>query len=122
MMIGTVLELVLLDHYEGALQLLPIITINVAFICTVILFFYKKRIIFTIFKSSLVLLIGVGVYGTFLHLKENYQFEVEMKPTAKTFDLFLESLSGALPSLAPLSLLAMALIGYAYLKLTKQNL
>ena len=67
-------------------------------------------------------MIGVGVYGTFLHLKENYQFEVEMKPTAKTFDLFLESLSGALPSLAPLSLLAMALIGYAYLKLTKQNL
>ena len=47
----------------------------------------------------------------------NFEFEQEMKPTAKTWDLFVESLSGAFPALAPLTLIILSLIGYTYLKL-----
>ena len=62
-----------------------------------------------------------GVYGTFLHLRANFEFEQEMKPTETGLNLFLESLSGALPALAPGSLIALALIGYSYLILLKQK-
>jgi len=44
-----------------------------------------------------------------------------MKPTATKWELFSESLSGALPTLAPMSMLVLALIGYSYLILIKQQ-
>ncbi|MDX1314396.1 MAG: hypothetical protein R3356_02740, partial [Eudoraea sp.] len=45
----------------------------------------------------------------------------EMTPSAKGWDLFVESLSGALPALAPGSMIVLALIGYSYLILLKQK-
>ena len=62
-----------------------------------------------------------GVYGVFLHLQSNFEFEQDMKPTATNRELFSESLSGALPTLAPMSLLVLAFIGYSYLILIKQH-
>jgi hypothetical protein len=62
-----------------------------------------------------------GIYGTFLHLRANYEFELEMKPNARDWDLFIESLSGALPTLAPGSMIVLALIGYSYILLLKQK-
>jgi len=62
-----------------------------------------------------------GVYGTFLHLNANYEFEQEMRPTETTWNLFVESLSGALPVLAPCSMIVLALLGYSYLLLLKHK-
>ena len=62
-----------------------------------------------------------GIYGAFLHLQANYEFEQDMKPTANFWELFSESLSGALPTLAPMSMVVLALIGYSYLILIKQQ-
>ena len=60
-----------------------------------------------------------GLYGVFLHLQANFQFEQEMTPTHTNWELFTESLSGAIPALAPGSLVAFSIIGYSYSKLTK---
>ena len=51
----------------------------------------------------------------------SFTFEQDMKPTANFWELFLESLSGALPTLAPMSMIVLALIGYSYLILIKQQ-
>ena len=56
-----------------------------------------------------------------LHLQANYEFEQDMKPTAGFWQLILESISGALPTLAPMSLLVLACIGYSYLILTQHQ-
>jgi len=61
------------------------------------------------------------IYDVVLHLQANYEFEQDMKPTANFWELFSESLSGALPTLAPMSLLVLAFIGYSYLILIKQH-
>ncbi|MCX2718026.1 hypothetical protein [Lentiprolixibacter aurantiacus] len=121
MMVGTALELYLLNHYEGTLQLIPIICIGASITTLAILHFHRTTYTIRIYKLVLGLTALSGVYGTFLHLQANFEFEVEMKPTAKTWDLFLESLSGALPSLAPGSMIVLALIGYSYLLLLKQK-
>ncbi|MBO6606107.1 hypothetical protein [Psychroserpens sp.] len=122
MLIGTVLELYLLGHYEDTLQLVPILCIALSLIFMVALVFTKTLILFRAFKLVLVLTALSGLYGTYLHLQSNFEFEYDMTPTATNWELFLESLSGALPALAPLSMVVLALIGYTYLLITKQKL
>jgi len=121
MIVGTAMELYLLDHYEDVEQLIPIVCIGVAFLLIVILFFSRTKIITILFQVILGITALSGFYGTFLHLQANFEFEQEMKPTAKVWDLFVESLSGALPTLAPGSMIVLALIGYSYLILLKQK-
>ncbi len=121
MMLGTALELVLLGHYEDTQQLIPILCISVAILLMFVLFFRRTKLTIGIFKLLMLITALSGIYGTFLHLRANYEFEQEMKPTTAGWDLFLESLSGALPTLAPCSMIVLALIGYSYLILLKQQ-
>ena len=121
MMIGTAMELYLLEHYEDALQLIPLLCIGGSILAMIVLLFQRTRFVIGIFKLVLGLTALSGFYGVFLHMQANYEFELEMKPTAKGWDLFSESLSGALPSLAPGSMIVLALIGYSYLILLKQQ-
>ncbi len=121
MMLGTALELYLLDHYEDTLQLIPLLCIGAAILIVLLLFFQRTALLLRIFKLVLAITALSGFYGAFLHLQANYEFEQEMKPTAKGWELFVESLSGALPALAPGSLIVLALLGYSYILLLKQN-
>ncbi|MEL7268164.1 MAG: hypothetical protein AAGL34_01170 [Bacteroidota bacterium] len=119
--IGTVMELYLLEHYEDRLQLIPIVCIALLLVLVIVLRFQKSKVLEWIYKLVLLLTSASGAYGVFLHLNANYEFEQEMRPSAKAWDLFVESLSGALPTLAPASMIVLALIGYSYLTLLKQQ-
>lgn len=121
MMIGTVTELYLLDHYEGMLQLIPLLCIGTSLLVVAILFFKRTLFVRRIFQLLMILTALSGVYGALLHLRANYEFEQEMKPTLTGWELFTESLSGALPTLAPGSMIVLALIGYSCLLLLTQN-
>jgi hypothetical protein len=118
---GMLLELYLLDHYEDRYQLIPLLVIAIALVMTVVLNFRASKRIQQLFKLVLVLISLSGIYGVFLHLQANFEFEQEIHPTASTLSLFSESISGAFPALAPLSLIVLALIGYAYLTLINQK-
>lgn len=121
MMVGTVLELYLLDHYEGAQQMIPILCIGASILTLFMLFFRRTNWTIGLFKVVLIVTSLSGIYGAFLHLRANYEFEQEMKPSGRGWDLFVESLSGALPALAPFSMIVLALIGYSYVILIKQR-
>ena len=121
MMIGTLLELYLLDHYEDTWQLIPVICIGVALINFCVLLYRRSQAVIHLFKIVLVLTTFSGVYGVVLHLQSNFEFEQDMKPTASFWQLISESISGALPTLAPMSLVVLACIGYSYLILIQQQ-
>ena len=121
MLIGTGLELYLLDHYEDTLQLIPLVLLGLALLQTIILFFQPRPILLRLFRGTLLLSALSGVYGAYLHLQANYEFEQEMRPSAENWDLLVESLSGALPALAPASMIVLALLGYSYSMLIKQR-
>ncbi|WP_282044476.1 hypothetical protein [Winogradskyella flava] len=121
MMAGTVLDLYLLSHYESILQLIPILCISAMMLIVLLLIFLRTRLLKNIFKLILIIAALSGFYGFYLHLNSNFEFEFEMTPTASNWDLFIESLSGALPTLAPFSMIVLALIGYSYLILINQK-
>lgn len=121
MSLGIVLELFLIGHYEDVLQLIPILCVGISILLVLVLAFRRTNFVMKLFRSILIITALSGFYGTFLHLRANYEFELEMKPGAEGWDLFRESLSGALPALAPGSMIALALIGYSYLILLKQR-
>lgn len=121
MMLGTSLELYLLGHYEDSLQLIPMVAIALVLVGVILVYFKASRRISILFKLILWLTALSGLYGMFLHLKANYEFELEMTPTASDWHLFTESLSGALPALAPASMVVLALLGYSYLTLIKSK-
>ncbi|WP_115463068.1 hypothetical protein [Winogradskyella aurantiaca] len=118
---GTVLELYLLDHYEDTKQLIPIICIGAMLLLMMVLAFRPSNVISKLFQFMLLITAFSGIYGTYLHLMANYEFELEMTPSASGWTLFKESLSGALPALAPGSMVILALIGYVYITLLKQQ-
>ncbi|MGB1170303.1 MAG: hypothetical protein ACPG4G_09525, partial [Flavobacteriaceae bacterium] len=115
------LELYLLDHYEDSWQLIPILSVGTTLVTLLILFFKKTTKVVNLFKAVLILTALSGVYGVYLHLQSNFDFEQDMKPTATNFELITDSLSGALPTLAPMSLVVLACIGYSYLILIQQH-
>lgn len=115
------LELYLLGHYEDNYQLIPIFGIAIALIISIVLNFRASKMIQQLFKLVLILISLSGIYGVYLHLQANFEFEKEIHPTLNNSSLFLESISGALPTIAPLSLIVLALIGYTYLILINQK-
>jgi hypothetical protein len=57
------------------------------------------------------LMIGAGLLGMWLHYDSNVEFELEMTPSIGAADLFRESMTGAIPALAPGTMIQLGLIG-----------
>lgn len=121
MLVGTGMELYLLDHYEDVQQLIPLLCIGTSLVLVLVLLITPALWAIRSFQVLMGLTALSGVYGAFLHLQANYEFEREMKPTATSWESWLESLSGALPALAPGSMIVLAVIGYAFLLLLTQD-
>jgi hypothetical protein len=121
MLVGTSMELYLLDHFEGPLQWIPLLCLGASLLLMLILFFRITPRLISLFQLLMGLNALSGLYGAFLHLQANYEFELEMKPTARGWELFTESLSGALPALAPGSMIVLALLGFSYSILLQQK-
>ena len=120
-LLGTLTELYLINHYTDIFQTIPIICIAISFFSFIVLIFKLTRFTLRLFKFSLLSNSLIGLLGVFFHLNSNYEFEKEMKPSSDSWGLFVESLSGALPALAPLNLVILSMVGYSYILILKQN-
>ena len=120
-LLGTLTELYLITHYTDIFQIIPIVCIGISCFCFVVLFFKLTRLTLKLFKFSLLSNSLIGLLGVFFHLNSNYEFEKEMRPSSDSWGLFVESLSGALPALAPFNLVILSMVGYSYILILKQN-
>ena len=55
--------------------------------------------------------VGSGALGMYFHLKANVEFELELHPTVRGMELVIESLTGAMPALAPGTMTQLGLLG-----------
>ena len=114
MAVGTMAELVLLEHYEDQWQLIPILLVGTAIVFFILMKWYSPKALIIIFKGLMIGCAISGLLGIWFHLKANMEFEMELHPSSSGWPLFIDSLAGSLPALAPGSMIVFALIGYLY--------
>lgn len=111
----TFVELLFLSHYEDRWQIFPLAVLASVFVLTVIVWLKNSRRIQRIFLLLLGVCIISGLLGVYFHLAANVEFEAELRPSQSSLTTFLKSFHGALPALAPGSMIVLGLIGFLYL-------
>lgn len=114
-LIGLGIELVLLEHYEDAWQLTPLvlITANLA-----VVLWQAAKPSWPGVQSMRVLMVAMlcaGAIGIFLHYRANMEFQIEMSPGLSGLDLFLKTIRAKVPPpLAPGAMAQLGLLGLLY--------
>lgn len=114
-LLGLGAELVLMEHYEDAWQLTPLVLITANL---VVLLWQAARPSWPAIQSIRVLmmaLLAAGAIGVFLHYRANMEFQVEMSPGIGGIDLFLKTIRAKVPPpLAPAAMAQLGLLGLLY--------
>lgn len=112
-MVGAGTELVLLGHTESRWQWVPLVALPIGLMVTAAVLVRPSRRTIQLLRTVMVLFIVAGFGGLYLHYRSNVEFELEMYPGLKGLELFWKSITGAVPALAPGTMLEFGLLGLA---------
>ena len=112
--VGTLAELLLLEHFEDAWQWAPIALLGGALVTLAWYALERGPTSLNVLRGLMVLCIASGLLGLILHYKGNVEFELEMYPDLAGWKLFKDSMMGATPALAPGAMLQIGLVGLAW--------
>ena len=112
--LGAGSELILLGHYEEPWQIVPLGMMALSLAVLVVRLFRNDARVLRVFQACMLLFVASGIVGIYLHYQSNVEFELEMNPTAAGWELIRESLTGAMPALAPGTMVYLGLIGLLY--------
>lgn len=123
--LGTIVELVLQEHYKEPLQFVPLLFCAVAFVLILPVILRPTRATITALRVGMALGVLASLVGVYEHLEQNLGFVLDIKPNTPMADAVLQALHGAAPMLAP-GLLAIigviAIVGtYAHPALEKRT-
>lgn len=113
-MAGTGLELLFLGHVESLTQMLPVVLLAGGLMVLTWHVAAASVLTVRIVQLTMALFVFTGALGVGLHYSGNEEFELEMYPTRRGFELVQEVLTGATPVLAPGSMTLIGLIGLAH--------
>jgi hypothetical protein len=112
-LVGTAAELLLLEHYEDTLQLIPFFVVAIGLGVGTWYARGASPESLKAFRGLLALLAITGLVGLFLHFRGNIEFAKETDSSLGGRQLFWEALMGATPALAPGMMVLLAAIGHA---------
>jgi hypothetical protein len=112
--LGAGIELILLEHYAELAQLIPLGAILVGLAVLAMWFLTRTPVVLRVFQVFMLLFCLVGIVGIYLHYESNVEFELEMNPSAMGWPLIWASLTGAMPALAPGTMIHLGLVGLLY--------
>jgi hypothetical protein len=113
-LVGTGVELLLLEHWDGAWQMVPLVLFALALVTTAWHAADRRATSLRVLRVVMLLLIAGGAAGLMLHYRGNVEFELETTPTLRGLALFARAMMGATPALAPGAMIQTGLIGLAY--------
>ena len=113
-MLGVAAELVLLEHYEEFQQWIPLAALAVGLVSAGTVFVRPLRATVLFFRLVMGGFVAAGLAGIYLHYRGNAEFELEMDASLGGWQLFLESVHGATPALAPAAMMHLGLLGLLY--------
>ena len=114
-LLGTITELVLLEHYEELLQFVPLVII-VASIST-IAWHVTRPCEASLMMLQIVMALSVlaGLLGMLAHFHGSAEYQLELNPDVSTWELLEKILRAkAPPLLAPGMMIQLGLLGLAY--------
>ena len=111
--LGLAAELLLLEHYEEWTQWLPLAVLATVFVAALALWLRPVRATIVAFRAVMLVALGTGTLGLWLHFAGNREFELERDGGLAGWPLVRESLRGATPALAPGALIQLGLVGLA---------
>ena len=112
---GTAVELMLLDHVEDTIQIVPLAVIALALVALGWHGFRASRASLLAVQVVMALFLAAGAAGVFYHVRANLEFQREFDPTLKGRALLWQALHSKVPpALAPGVMVQFALIGLAY--------
>jgi hypothetical protein len=114
-LLGTITELILLEHYEEPLQFVPLALIALAVVAVV--WHLARRDATSL--NALMILMGLfviaGVVGSIAHFYGSAEFQLDLDPQMGTWELIDKVLRAkAPPLLAPGMMMVFGLLGLAY--------
>ena len=112
--VGTLAELLLLEHFEDAWQWAPIALLGAALLTLAWHALERGPTSLNVLRGLMVLSMASGLVGLLLHYRGNVEFELEMYPDLAGWKLFKDSMMGATPALAPGAMLQIGLVGLAW--------
>lgn len=112
--IGTGLELLLLEHTEDWRQLIPLVLFAFGLALWAGWALLASVRCLVAFRWTCLAFLVAGVAGIYYHYLANLEFELEMYPGLSGFELFWKAIHGAMPALAPGTMLQLGLLGLVY--------
>lgn len=114
--LGVAAELLLLGHFEDWPQIIPLALIGLGVAAAVWDARSGGPASGRFLGAMLLLMAASGIVGQVLHYRGNMEFELESDGAVGGWPLFVASMTGATPALAPGTMLLLAAVGYAYLR------
>jgi hypothetical protein len=109
---GTLVELVLLGHYEDSWQLVPLFLIPFALVAVATQFRARSAGSVYLLRVAMTALIVAGVLGAVLHYRGNLEFQLEMDRTQSRWQIFSKAIRAKTPpALAPGVMAQLGLLG-----------
>ncbi len=114
-LLGTVTELVLLEHYEQVLQFIPIVLIAAALVTVVWRLLSKNAASLRALEIIMILFVLAGFAGVLAHFHGSAEFQLDLNPAMSSWELLEKVMRAkAPPLLAPGMMLQMGLLGLIY--------
>jgi hypothetical protein len=114
-MLGTALDLVLLEHYEDAWQMPPLVMIALGLAALAWTALGGRASAVLGLRIVMILFVATGALGLVVHFTGNREFQLEMDPTLSGWALFSKVIHAkAPPALAPGVMIQLGLIGLLY--------
>jgi hypothetical protein len=113
-LVGTLTELLLLEHFEDAWQWAPIVLLGAGLVTLAWYALERGPVSLNVLRGLMVLSVVSGAVGLLLHYQGNVEFELEMYPDLSGWKLFRDSMMGATPALAPGAMVQIGLVGLAW--------
>ena len=109
--VGLGAELYLLGHYEDRKQWIPLALLGGGMLAGTWLAVRPSRLAARVFRVIVAAYLPAGLLGIYFHFRSNVEFELELHPNFSGLELATESLSGAMPALAPGAMILLGMLG-----------
>lgn len=112
---GTLADLWFIGHHEDWKQIIPLGVLGVGLASLAASLVFRGALAVRVFQGAMAALLAASLAGVYFHFTGNREFQLELDPTLSGLGLVRKVLEAkAPPTLAPGSLLQLALIGFAY--------